>query len=170
MSTRQDLASVEALGWAGPVTRITTIGISVVCTYTVKWPAHRARVAANRPPCPDPGQLHCLFGSDPWPTPAPVSLNGLLVSGRSWRSAAADAAALSAFAAVAVRLPEARCTAQVATDADLFGIGLLALGADGAEQLIVPPARHTPPPHTRMQTLMAELVYDTVWSQLLVAA
>jgi hypothetical protein len=163
---RTDIASVEALGWAGSVVRIRVLGISVVCAYTVSWPTHLARVAAGQPPCPDPGQLHCHFGDAEWLGDKPVLLQGLLVSARSWRVAAADAAALTAFAPVAVRLPEQSCTPQVMLDADLSGIGLLAVDRDGADRLVVAPGPYDRPPHTRMQTVMSELVYDAAWAEL----
>jgi hypothetical protein len=161
-----DVASAKALGWAGSVTRVRVLGISVVCAYTVCWPTHLDRVAAGRPPCPDPGQLHCLFGDDEWLTDKPVLLQGLLVSGRSWRTGAADAAALTAFAPVAVRLPGRRCTREVMLEADLSGIGLLAANPDGTPRLVVPPGPYERPPHTRMQTVMTELVYDAAWAAL----
>lgn len=101
-----------------------------------------------------------MLGTGALPERPPAAAVGFFVRARSWRKGAADAAALSAFAAGTVVLHREPSVEDL-LDADVSGLGVAVADAGGF-RLLVAPVPHVPPRTTRMQRLVAEELYAAV--------
>lgn len=150
----------SAVGWAGVAVPAVVAGVRAVAVVRVDEAEDRRRQAAGLLPAADPGLLGCMLALDELDERPPVETVGFLVRGRSWRSGAAAAAALSAFGAGTVVLGR-QPSAEDLLDADMSGLGVALADAAGT-RVLVPPAAHVPPRATRMQRLVAEELYAAV--------
>lgn len=153
-------AARAAVGWHGAAVRATVAGVPVVAVVSVDAAEAARRAGAGLLPAPDPGLLACMLEAGVLPERPPAAAAGFFVPARSWRSGAADAAALSAFASGTVVLGREPSVEDL-LDADLSGLGAAVVDADGF-RLLVSPTVHVPPRPTRMQRLVAEELYAAV--------
>lgn len=149
-----------AVGWQGRLVVARVAGVRAVAVVRVDGPEDERRRAMGLLPAADPGLLACMLGDGALSELPPLRPVGFLVRAGSWRSGAADAAALSAFAAGTVVLGRAPSVEDL-LDADMSGLGV-AVVDDCGVRLIVAPAAHVPPPATPMQRLVAEELYAAV--------
>lgn len=159
---QERLEQARQLGWACDTVleRARLFGVRAYAAVTIDRRAHRIRQDTRQGPVLDYDTL-AMWEWPEWTAPrAPevVRLLGVLVPGRSWRAALADACRLRGFAATAILAsePGEECLLECA----LWGVGVV----DTATGRLAAPAASGRAPHTRRRALdrwIEELLYDT---------
>ncbi len=163
-----DLAvrALPLLGWDGlgiVEARAWSARRLVVCALD---PAeHRRRQTESMLPAADPFLLRCLAAQDPRfvLAPPPVRIVGAIAVRRTWKAAIANLAGFAAFGALAAVLPAgAADRLEVAAEAPVHGIGVIAADPAGTVRLIHRAGAHTADARTWVHRLIEEIVYDAL--------
>ena len=163
-----DLAvrTLPLLGWDGlgiVEARAWSTRRLVVCVLD---PAeHRRRQAEGMFPAADPFLLRSLAAQDPRfvLAPPPVRIVGAIAVRRTWKAAIANLAGFAAFGALAAVVPAgAADRLDVAAEAPVHGIGVIAADAAGTVRLVHRAGVHTAAARTWVHRLIEEIVYDAL--------
>jgi len=163
-----DLAvrALPLLGWDGfgiVEVRAWSARRLVVCALD---PAgHRRRQAEGMLPAVDPFLLRCLVDQDPRfvLAPPPVRIAGAIAVRRTWKAAMANLAGFAAFGALAAVLPAgAADRLEVAAEAPVQGVGVIASDAAGTVRLVHRAGPHVTEARTWVHRLVEEIVYDAL--------
>lgn len=163
-----DLAAraLPLLGWDGfgiVEARAWSARRLVVCSLD---PAeHRRREAEGMLPAVDPILLRCLVAQDPrfMVAPPPVRIAGTIAVRRTWKAAMANLAGFAAFGALAAVLPsEAAGRLDVAAEAPVHGVGVIATDVDGTVRLVHRVGSYTAEARTWVHRLIEEILYDAL--------
>jgi hypothetical protein len=161
--TRQVLA---LLGWDGRVVveaRAWSTRRLVACE--LDQDEHERRVARGLVPVTDPLVLRCAGACDPGFLTArpPVRIAGAIAIRRTWRSAVANVGGFSAFGSrVAVLPPGPAARQDVALEAAVEGLGVIAWEDGGQARLVHHPAPSPAGARTWVHRLVEEIVYNEV--------
>ena len=167
-----DLAAraLSVLGWDGfslVEARAWSTRRLIVCALD---PAeHRHRQAEKLLPVADPLLLRCVAAEDPGFMLArpPVRIAGAIAVRRTWKSAITNLAGFAAFGSLAAVLPSASADRiDVATEAPIQGVGVVAAEQNGTVRLVHHVSAHTIAKRTWVHRLIEEIVYDALLASL----
>ena len=167
-----DLAAraLSVLGWDGfslVEARAWSTRRLIVCALD---PAeHRHRQAEKLLPVADPLLLRCVAAEDPGFMLArpPVRIAGAIAVRRTWKSAITNLAGFAAFGSLAAVLPSASADRiDVATEAPIQGVGVVAAEQNGTVRLVHHVGAHTIAKRTWVHRLIEEIVYDALLASL----
>jgi hypothetical protein len=130
---------------------------------------HRRRQAEKLLPVADPLLLRCVAAEDPefMLAPPPVQIAGAIAVRRTWKGAIANLAGFAAFGSLAAVLPSASAErTDVATEAPVQGVGVVAAEQSGTVRLVCHASVHTMAKRTWVHRLIEEIVYDAMLNSL----
>jgi hypothetical protein len=151
------------LGWSGWPTQACVLGTPPLTVFmALDEREHQRRVIDGLSPVADPIMLRCVANQNPgfMTRPAPIRVDGAVVSRRRWTSARSALGGFVAFGPGLALLPASEaCRLSVATNAIFAGFGVAAEQASGVEIVHQPDTRPVAR-RTWVHRLVEEILYS----------